>query len=304
LASEFEDTRDGNCYKYETAPNGRVWMSENLNYSGGGTLGWCYKTGAEQPVLGIAGENGPGYDRPYGRVYTWEAAINACPEGWHLPSMNEWSTISGSGKMSSSFYVISGNFNNNTEFPPLGWKERCSTGTCTGFYWASQNALSYMMLSKSVVVNSLATPPDVAYFSARCIKEESVSLPSSSSSTSSNSSGGGSCEYQPSMCGGILFAEVKTNATQVASGGGYGSPGTCTFTTGFIAAGEMFHHGPAKINGIEVTPGGSASTPVATLNSMSKIDGGYYIYLAADGGWFGSVGNGDVIVSSSPNCVK
>lgn len=26
----------------------------------------------------------------YGRLYTWDAAKNSCPSGWHLPSDNEW----------------------------------------------------------------------------------------------------------------------------------------------------------------------------------------------------------------------
>jgi uncharacterized protein (TIGR02145 family) len=29
----------------------------------------------------------------YGRLYTFEAAINACPDGWHLPSNTEWNTL-------------------------------------------------------------------------------------------------------------------------------------------------------------------------------------------------------------------
>jgi len=28
--------------------------------------------------------------KTYGRLYTWEAAQRACPEGWHLPSDEEW----------------------------------------------------------------------------------------------------------------------------------------------------------------------------------------------------------------------
>jgi uncharacterized protein (TIGR02145 family) len=26
----------------------------------------------------------------YGRLYTWEAALQACPDGWHLPTDEEW----------------------------------------------------------------------------------------------------------------------------------------------------------------------------------------------------------------------
>ena len=88
----FKDPRDGREYKYEFAPDGeQAWMSENLNYSKGGTVGWCY---GEGEVLGTAGVNLSGCDSPYGRTYTWEIAMDGnssqglCPDGWHIPSMD------------------------------------------------------------------------------------------------------------------------------------------------------------------------------------------------------------------------
>ncbi len=33
------------------------------------------------------------YCRMYGRLYTWLAAMYACPEGWHLPSTAEFQTL-------------------------------------------------------------------------------------------------------------------------------------------------------------------------------------------------------------------
>ncbi|MFH1851589.1 MAG: fibrobacter succinogenes major paralogous domain-containing protein [Candidatus Neomarinimicrobiota bacterium] len=33
------------------------------------------------------------YIEEYGRLYTWEAANDACPSGWHLPSNNEWQVL-------------------------------------------------------------------------------------------------------------------------------------------------------------------------------------------------------------------
>jgi uncharacterized protein (TIGR02145 family) len=32
-------------------------------------------------------------DPLYGRLYTWEAALNACPAGWHLPTEKEWNDL-------------------------------------------------------------------------------------------------------------------------------------------------------------------------------------------------------------------
>ena len=31
--------------------------------------------------------------KTYGRLYDWEAALTACPAGWHLPSDEEWATL-------------------------------------------------------------------------------------------------------------------------------------------------------------------------------------------------------------------
>jgi uncharacterized protein (TIGR02145 family) len=46
-----------------------------LNYNAEGSV--CY-------------ENKPENCEKYGRLYDWNTAMKACPEGWHLPSHNEW----------------------------------------------------------------------------------------------------------------------------------------------------------------------------------------------------------------------
>jgi uncharacterized protein (TIGR02145 family) len=158
----FVDARDGNRYKYEIY-NSRIWMSENLNYSRGGTIGYCYRTNSSTTdiaeaikELGTAGADDSGCASPYGRHYTWQVAMDEnspqdlCPNGWHIPSETEWQGISNkydtSKKMSSNFYVYAGNFNLNAEWPPFGWKNR---GT-EGLYWSSTN---------NVATRASYTPP-------------------------------------------------------------------------------------------------------------------------------------------------
>jgi len=75
----FIDPRDGNSYGYKLMPDGRIWMTENLDYSGSGGL---YYNNAANPPFAKAG-----------RLYTYTKARAAAPAGWHLPSDAEWTAL-------------------------------------------------------------------------------------------------------------------------------------------------------------------------------------------------------------------
>ncbi|GBU23717.1 hypothetical protein R83H12_00334 [Fibrobacteria bacterium R8-3-H12] len=177
----FIDPRDGKRYKFEIAPNGRIWMSENLNYSRNNTLGYCYG-------VDIDGANphrdSNSCDYGYGRVYEWEVAMDGntsqglCPNGWHIPSTAEWSSI---GKMSNGFCISAGTYNLNSDYPPLGWKEKDNSG----FYWTSSGYNFFAGLwSCSGYIDVQNSAPRISYFSIRCIANEDFKLPSVPSSSS------------------------------------------------------------------------------------------------------------------------
>lgn len=70
---------DANVYYYTTV--GSVdWFRNNLAYTGSG----------------IPYEDCPVMSHVFGRYYTWEEAMTACPEGWHLPSLEEWKNLANS----------------------------------------------------------------------------------------------------------------------------------------------------------------------------------------------------------------
>lgn len=91
----FTDARDGNVYRYVTI-GGQTWMAENLAYlpavspsteiSGNTPL--YYVLGYEGNDVSAAKEHS-NYSL-YGAHYNWEAASGSCPDGWRLPSENDW----------------------------------------------------------------------------------------------------------------------------------------------------------------------------------------------------------------------
>jgi len=82
----FTDPRDGK--KYKTIKIGaQTWMAENLNYEAEGS-----KCGENNHGGELKDENTVYCDK-YGRLYDWATAMKACPEGWHLPSNEEWDKL-------------------------------------------------------------------------------------------------------------------------------------------------------------------------------------------------------------------
>lgn len=83
----FTDPRDGRVYQTITfirhhhgADIERTWYAENVKYEIEGSF--CYNDIKE-------------YCEKYGRLYNYEQANKACPEGWHVPTIHEWKHLFG-----------------------------------------------------------------------------------------------------------------------------------------------------------------------------------------------------------------
>ncbi|MDR2595499.1 MAG: hypothetical protein LBC87_12075 [Fibromonadaceae bacterium] len=93
----FVDPRDGQSYPYKKMPDGKIWMTVNLNYKG---------TGMPYP-----NRNAQLYTSFQANSPVMEAqGLRPAPQSWHVPSRDEWAQLAismiGSGNINSTSFSV------------------------------------------------------------------------------------------------------------------------------------------------------------------------------------------------------
>lgn len=142
---EFTDERDGNVYRTVDI-DGTVWFADNLKYEVPDALSFCNcadKTSCDSR----------------GRLYPWEVSKNACPAGWHLPSVEEANHLL--TLVAQTIYDLGGfEYAENFLKDTVGWKYKDGYNTF-GFSAIPAGMMYYHFDSLSVIDEESCNYPKV-----------------------------------------------------------------------------------------------------------------------------------------------
>ncbi|MDR3013474.1 MAG: hypothetical protein LBU70_09760 [Chitinispirillales bacterium] len=144
----FTDLRDNQTYR-TVRIGSLIWMAQNLNHVTNDS--WCYDDNASNC-------------EKYGRLYTWDAAMTACPAGWRLPTREDWNNLvgaAGGGVAGTKLKSRSPDWNGTDDFSfsvlPGGMRGR--TGAFTnigefGYIWSATESDSESAFYRYMVTDS------------------------------------------------------------------------------------------------------------------------------------------------------
>ena len=178
------DSRYGKAYKTVVIA-GKTWMAENLNYDNSATA-----TGSIDSSFCYDGI--PANCEKYGRLYQEYAATAVCPEGWRLPTADDWRDLTTTAK--SEFGDDNGSLRavgewentiigdnvvatNATGFSALPAGYRAKTGECDGegtkaYFWGEDNMNHYAwILSNQYDMEKESMQRGYYAYAVRCVKD-------------------------------------------------------------------------------------------------------------------------------------
>lgn len=180
----LSDSRDGKSYK-TVVIGGKTWMAENLNYDNSATA-----TGSIDSSFCYDGI--PANCTKYGRLYQEYAATAVCPEGWRLPTADDWRDLTTTAK--SEFGDDNGSLRavgewedtifgdnvtatNASGFSALPAGYRAKTGECDGegtkaYFWGEDNMNHYAwILSNQYDMEKESMQRGYYAYAVRCVKD-------------------------------------------------------------------------------------------------------------------------------------
>ena len=180
----FTDARDGKSYK-TVVIGGKTWMAENLNYDNSATA-----TGSIDSSFCYDGI--PANCEKYGRLYQEYAATAVCPEGWRLPTADDWRDLTttaksefgddnGSlravGQWENTIFGDNVTATNASGFSALPAGYRAKTGECDGegtkaYFWGEDNMNHYAwILSNQHDMEKESMQRGYYAYAVRCVKD-------------------------------------------------------------------------------------------------------------------------------------
>lgn len=177
------DSRDGKNYKTVKIGN-LTWMAENLNYDNSATA-----TGSIDSSFCYDGI--PANCTKYGRLYQEYAATAVCPEGWRLPTADDWRDLTNAvkeefgdnngslravGEWENTIFGDNVTATNASGFSALPAGYRAKTGEYDGqgtkaYFWGEDNMNHYAwILSNQYDLDKESLIRGYFAYSIRCIK--------------------------------------------------------------------------------------------------------------------------------------
>jgi len=189
----FPDTRDGQEYDYKWIGS-QKWMVENLKHlpsvypSSNGSDYHAFHYVYDYEGISVDDAKAHSNYEDYGVLYNYIAASTACPDGWHMPTNEEWITLTdfigsdaGSHMKTTTGWYNDGNGDNSSGFNGVPGGYRTNSATITGItkysiFWSSssydtgRNKVQYLYHGYSVLTQ--LKDYHRTGLSLRCIQDE------------------------------------------------------------------------------------------------------------------------------------